>query len=267
MRDSRLGPTEWVNAGLNALAKFGFAALKADTLASRLRVSRGSFYWHFAHVPAFHAAILSRWREIALENIIDRIKGAADDRLKAALTRAFSTDLEIERAVRAWATFDEQANSAAEAVDAERIRHLQDLLVNAGVPAKAAETRARFMNWAYLGFALSSARADDAALRGFVSDLLQLVRPKSPAPADEARGPVQPRECGGQPSPERMDAQYFAHSSCSPGAKSDGWTNIGGGSHDRFAHRDRPEMMIVVPRHREASPGVARSIAKAAGWL
>jgi predicted RNA binding protein YcfA (HicA-like mRNA interferase family) len=48
--------------------------------------------------------------------------------------------------------------------------------------------------------------------------------------------------------------------------KMDGWTNIGGGSHDRFVHRDRPEMMIVVPRHRELSHGVARSIAKAAGW-
>ncbi len=48
--------------------------------------------------------------------------------------------------------------------------------------------------------------------------------------------------------------------------KADGWTNIGGGRHDRFVHKDRPEMMIVVPRHRELSPGVARSIAKAAGW-
>jgi AcrR family transcriptional regulator len=188
MRDNRLGPAEWVNAGLNALAKYGFAALKADTLANRLRVSRGSFYWHFSHVSAFHAAILSRWREIAVESIRDRIEGAADDRLKAALTRAFSTDLEIERAVRAWATFDEQANSAAEAVDAERIQHLQDLLVGAGVPPKAAETRARIMNWAYLGFALSSARANDAALRGFVSDLTQLVRPTSPPPTDETRG-------------------------------------------------------------------------------
>ncbi len=49
--------------------------------------------------------------------------------------------------------------------------------------------------------------------------------------------------------------------------KADGWTSIGGGSHDRFVRKDRPEMMIVVPRHRERSPGVARSIAKAAGWL
>jgi len=188
MRDNRLGPTEWVNAGLKALAKFGFASLKADTLAGRLRVSRGSFYWHFAHVSAFHAAILRRWRETALANIMDRIDGAADDRLEALLTRTFSADSETERAVRAWATFDEQANSAAEAVDAERIRHLQKLLVDAGVPPKAAETRARIMNWAYVGFALSSARMDDAALRGFVSDLSQLVRPKFPPASDETRG-------------------------------------------------------------------------------
>ncbi len=49
--------------------------------------------------------------------------------------------------------------------------------------------------------------------------------------------------------------------------QAEGWKNIGGGRHDRFIHRDRPEMMIVVPRHRELSRGVARSIAKAAGWL
>ena len=89
MRHNRLGPTEWVNAGLKALARFGFAALKADTLANRLRVSRGSFYWHFAHVSAFHAAILSRWREVALEKIIAEVEGTADDRLEALLTRAF----------------------------------------------------------------------------------------------------------------------------------------------------------------------------------
>jgi len=29
--------------------------------------------------------------------------------------------------------------------------------------------------------------------------------------------------------------------------QADGWANIGGGSHDRFVHKDRPEIMIVVP--------------------
>src|SRR5271154_311041 len=125
MRDNRLGPAEWVNAGLKALAKSGFSALKADTLANTLGISRGSFYWHFADVPAFHAAILRRWREIALENIIEAIEKNPDDRLEALLYRAFSSaGSGTERAVRAWATADRQARAAVEAVDVERLRYL-----------------------------------------------------------------------------------------------------------------------------------------------
>jgi predicted RNA binding protein YcfA (HicA-like mRNA interferase family) len=46
----------------------------------------------------------------------------------------------------------------------------------------------------------------------------------------------------------------------------DGWQNIGGGRHDRFVHDSKPGQMITVPRHRELTPGTARSIAKAAEW-
>lgn len=47
----------------------------------------------------------------------------------------------------------------------------------------------------------------------------------------------------------------------------EGWKNVGGGRHDRFVHDERPDVMIVVPRHKEQSPGVARSIARLAGWI
>ena len=46
----------------------------------------------------------------------------------------------------------------------------------------------------------------------------------------------------------------------------EGWRDVGGGSHDRFIHDNKSGVMITVPRHRELSPGTARSIAKAAGW-
>jgi len=39
-----------------------------------------------------------------------------------------------------------------------------------------------------------------------------------------------------------------------------------GGAHDIYGHPSRPQV-ISVPRHRTLTPGVARSIAKAAGWL
>lgn len=40
-----------------------------------------------------------------------------------------------------------------------------------------------------------------------------------------------------------------------------------GREHDIYRHPARPETPAVVPRHRTLSPGVARAIAKAAGWL
>jgi predicted RNA binding protein YcfA (HicA-like mRNA interferase family) len=46
----------------------------------------------------------------------------------------------------------------------------------------------------------------------------------------------------------------------------DGWELARhGGEHDIYRHADKP-VIIQVPRHRTISPGVARSMAKLAGW-
>ncbi len=45
----------------------------------------------------------------------------------------------------------------------------------------------------------------------------------------------------------------------------EGWVNNGGKKHDVFTHPDF-ERPAVVPRHRVLSNGVARDIARAAGW-
>jgi len=49
--------------------------------------------------------------------------------------------------------------------------------------------------------------------------------------------------------------------------RADGWVEVGGTKHAKFEHPDRPDVLIVVPRYKEQSPGVARSIAKLAGWV
>jgi predicted RNA binding protein YcfA (HicA-like mRNA interferase family) len=46
----------------------------------------------------------------------------------------------------------------------------------------------------------------------------------------------------------------------------DGWIVRHGGDHDVFKHPAKPGR-IVLPRHRTLSPGVARAVAKQAGWL
>jgi predicted RNA binding protein YcfA (HicA-like mRNA interferase family) len=44
----------------------------------------------------------------------------------------------------------------------------------------------------------------------------------------------------------------------------EGWENVGGSRHDKF--RKPGHHSIMVPRHCMVTPGVAESIAKAAGW-
>ena len=48
--------------------------------------------------------------------------------------------------------------------------------------------------------------------------------------------------------------------------ESEGWINLGGGKHDLFRHPER-NGVAIVPRHRQLTPGVARTVAKVAGWL
>jgi len=48
--------------------------------------------------------------------------------------------------------------------------------------------------------------------------------------------------------------------------KREGWVERHGGSHDVYKHPAKPGI-ITLPRHNTFSPGVARTIAKAAGWI
>ncbi|MBI3197428.1 MAG: TetR/AcrR family transcriptional regulator [Rhodospirillales bacterium] len=179
MSDDRLTSRDWVNAGLKALAKTGSAALKADSLSKGLGVSRGSFYWHFADVDAFHTAVLQRWREVAYENVVREIHGTAESRLDALLDRAFRADTHLERAVRSWATADPRARTMVEAVDGRRLVYIEKLLIEAGVPPGVAQTRSRLLYWAYLGFILSSARLDQADRRRLLDELARAAVSKS----------------------------------------------------------------------------------------
>src|SRR5437764_2647274 len=87
----QLSAKDWLDQGLKTLAQHGFTALKAEPLSKAMGVSRGSFYWHFADIGAFHAAILARWREVAAEQIIANVEAASgrENPLTVLLRRVF----------------------------------------------------------------------------------------------------------------------------------------------------------------------------------
>jgi AcrR family transcriptional regulator len=171
----QLTADDWIREGLKALAKNGFTALKADPLARTMGVSRGSFYWHFTDLGAFHAALLKRWREIAAEQIIADVEAAGDEPLKALLRRTFGARLDLERAVRNWAAFDTAAQGAVRAIDRRRLDYIEALLAKRGLAPARAQARAQILYWTFLGFALSGPPAPTARLNALLDELLAMV--------------------------------------------------------------------------------------------
>lgn len=175
----QLSAQDWLHQGIKTLAQDGFTALKAEPLAKAMGVSRGSFYWHFADVEAFHAEILKYWREIAAERIIDDVEFASrtGDALQLLLHRAFGERRALENAVRRWALVDPAAGAAVRAIDKRRLAYVERLLLDSGISRDVARARARILYWAYLGFALSDRPLPQAEQRAMMAEMLRLASP------------------------------------------------------------------------------------------
>ena len=174
----QLSAKDWLDQGLKTLANHGFTALKAEPLAKAMGVSRGSFYWHFADIGAFHAAILTHWREVAAEAIIANIEAAAkqDDPLALLLRRVFGERLTLEKAVRTWASVDATARAAVLAIDRRRLGYVENLLAQSGLPAEVARARAQILYWAFLGFALSDQPLPKARHQVVLDELWRMAK-------------------------------------------------------------------------------------------
>jgi AcrR family transcriptional regulator len=173
----QLSAQHWVDHGIKALIKNGFTALKAEPLAKAMGVSRGSFYWHFKDIGAFHAAILERWREVAAEQIIANVEAASahENPLPVLLRRTFGGRPVLEVAVRAWALHDPVARAALQALDRRRLNYVASLFVRSGLPPAAAAARAQIFYWAFLGFALSDKPLPKARQDAVLAELIRLA--------------------------------------------------------------------------------------------
>lgn len=176
----RLTRSDWIAHGLRTLAGEGPGALRVGPMAERLKVSRGSFYWHFADVAAFRTALLEQWRLDATRAVIDELETRIPeaDRLASLMRRAFAAGRALDRALRSWAAGDAEVAGVVDAVDAERIGYIAGLLEAGGIDAARAASRARLIYWAWLGQAMMT----DPALSTIGPDALEDVIARLGAP-------------------------------------------------------------------------------------
>lgn len=161
---NRLGPDDWADAALTALATGGLAAVAVEPLAKRLNTTKGSFYWHFKNRDALIAATMRRWQDIGTEQIIDAAQAEPDPvrRLYRLLEEVMghSATGRVELSLLASAEHPAIAPALRD-IGARRIAYVGELLRDIGIPADEARRRAVIAVSIYHGFnQLTHAAAD-----------------------------------------------------------------------------------------------------------
>lgn len=140
MATKRLSRNDWINAATKVLATSGIDMVRVDNLAKKLKITRGSFYYHFDSRKELLQAILDTWRLKATEAVIDSLKQKSQDS-KEQLMELMSLPLKgdkaqeaasIEISLRAWGRRDEIARAAVNEVDSYRIGFIEGLFIDLG---------------------------------------------------------------------------------------------------------------------------------------
>ncbi|MBX3602043.1 MAG: TetR/AcrR family transcriptional regulator [Rubrivivax sp.] len=153
---SALTPERWIEAATEVLVDHGIDSVRVDMLARTLKVTRGSFYWHFKDREDLLRAVLQAWRMRATEQLTRRLESAHDDareQIRDLISLPFRgrsavRAARIELAIRAWARRDAMARAFVDEADAARIGYIAQVFSSLGFGIAEARSRA-FLLYSY----------------------------------------------------------------------------------------------------------------------
>jgi AcrR family transcriptional regulator len=188
--------SDWIQAGLAAVAEHGSNGLRIDRLCRSLGVSKGSFHHHFAGAGDFKRAVLAAYEALVVEALDQAINHTSADSPKAALANLtaaiastegfYRPDLEV--AMRAWAFSDPEVRAVQERVDARRLESLQRIWFRILDDPAEVQTAALLPYLVGIGASLVQPPTPPHQLRSVYELLLGLVPEKSQHKrGDEAR--------------------------------------------------------------------------------
>ncbi len=175
--------SDWLQAGLTAVADDGPDGLRIDRLCRRLGVSKGSFHHHFAGAGDFKRALLDAYETLvveALNNAIEQTAATTPQESLAGLTAAITSTQsfyrpELEVAIRAWAFSDSQVRAIQERVDRRRLESLEGIWSRILDDPAAVHTAALLPYLVGIGASLVQPPTPPDQLRGVYELLLGLV--------------------------------------------------------------------------------------------
>lgn len=161
----RLTRDTWLQAGFNALDKYGYEAVSAQAMARRLNVTRGSFYHHFASRQDFVDQLLGRWEAEYTVDVISEAHGAADPlaRLQRYIAVVAKLKPGREVAIRAWAGKDKRVHGLLQRVDGLRLEFAREsarALLSPSVTGADSEALAQLAFLALIGLVHTASQGD-----------------------------------------------------------------------------------------------------------
>ena len=143
----RLTRQDWIDAAIELLAEAGIGAVSVEGLATRLGITRGSFYHHFGAREDLLQAMLDFWAQRWTYEIRDQMGVLQLDPATTLLVlmrmirqnRAAAYDAPF----RAWALHDPLAHRVVEQVDQTRLAAIRQQFEALGFNGLDAENRAR----------------------------------------------------------------------------------------------------------------------------
>jgi AcrR family transcriptional regulator len=146
MARARTPRGRWIEEGLRALAAGGPEAVRIETLARSLGVTKGGFYGYFADRRALLGELLDAWERTSVDEVIARVEeegGDARARLRrlSAIAGRSGDVLLVDLAVRDWARRDAAVARRLRSVDNRRMGYLRSLFVAFCADADDVEAR------------------------------------------------------------------------------------------------------------------------------
>ena len=134
----------WIEAGLRALAAGGPAAVRIESLAQALGVTRGGFYWHFQDRRALLDEILDTWEQATTRQVAERLEregGSPSEKLRRLLALTSPEVVRTDLAVRDWARRDPAVTKRLRRIDNRRMDYLRSLFASLCTEPGEAEAR------------------------------------------------------------------------------------------------------------------------------
>jgi AcrR family transcriptional regulator len=144
----------WAEAALDVVAAGGLEAIAVEPLARRLKVTKGSFYWHFSNRDELIKAALDLWEQRETVDVITGLENEPDpyQRIVNLFKRANSSYMagRLYLALAA-ASDDVRVSEVVQRVSRRRLEYLEKCYRALGMDASEAPLWATFAYATFIG--------------------------------------------------------------------------------------------------------------------